>query len=90
MEPSKVAQSVDDIVPLRAILRERALLIPRGWLVVQSAAGGVQMVFALVQRPHRWATFVLGGACLVLLAVWSLAEQRIAFSEETAESGPSR
>ncbi len=77
----------EDIVSLRAMLRERALTIPRGWLVVQSAAGGVQMLFAALRRPHGWVSFVLGGACLVLLALWSLAEQRLADETPDASHG---
>lgn len=89
MEHGTEVRPAEDIVSLRTMLRERALTIPRGWLVVQSAAGAVQMLFATLRRPHGWVSFVLGGACLVLLALWSLAEQRLAeqrFADETPDA----
>lgn len=68
---------VNDDVSLAVLLRERALAIPRRWLSIQCAAGLVQTGVSLLRHPRGWPSLALGGICLVLLALWSLSEQRL-------------
>ena len=78
--------ATNDDVTLGVLLRERARAIPRRWLSIQCAAGLVQTGVSLFRHPRGWPSLALGGICLVMLALWSLSEQRLA----DATSPPTR
>ncbi len=69
--------ALHDDVTLGVLLRERARAIPRRWLFIQCTAGLMQVGVSLFRHPRGWPFFALGGICLVMLALWSLSEQRL-------------